>query len=135
MQFNNPIPGHVSRKNENSNSKRHMHPSVHRGTMYNGQEMEARDRFQTAEQKDWCSFSLMKTTKLQLTCEQLSAKWTGNYRKSYRTPKDRGSHIKMVGGMVMQYKQPHTVWVGSPQTGKYLQQRGFPMGVRVPSPT
>ena len=31
--------GHIPR--ENHNSKRHMHPNVHRGTIYNSQVMEA----------------------------------------------------------------------------------------------
>ena len=28
-------------KNENTNSKRYMHPDIHRGTIYNSQDMEA----------------------------------------------------------------------------------------------
>ena len=35
----NPTPGHISRKNENTNSKRYMHPSVHNRTIYNSQDM------------------------------------------------------------------------------------------------
>ena len=35
------------------------------------------------QQKDWSSPSLMKTAKLQLTAEQPSAKYTGNYQKRY----------------------------------------------------
>ena len=49
--------------------------------------------------------------------------------------RQKGGHIKTVGGAIMQYKQPHTRWVGSPQTGKLLYQRDSPTGVRVLSPT
>ena len=35
----NPIPGHLCE--ENQDSKRYMHPSVHCGTIYNSQNMEA----------------------------------------------------------------------------------------------
>ena len=34
-------PGHISRKNENSNLKRYMHRNVHSSTLYNSQDMEA----------------------------------------------------------------------------------------------
>ena len=34
------IPGHLSGKEENSNSKRYMHPNVHCSTIYNNQDME-----------------------------------------------------------------------------------------------
>ena len=37
----NPTPGHISRKDKNSNSKRYMHPNVYSGTIYNGQDMKA----------------------------------------------------------------------------------------------
>ena len=37
----NSTPEHIFGKDENSNSKRHMHPSVHCSTIYNSQEMEA----------------------------------------------------------------------------------------------
>ena len=37
--FCNSSSGHVSR--ENYNLKRHMHPSDHRSTIYNSQDMEA----------------------------------------------------------------------------------------------
>ena len=37
----NPTPGHISGKDKNSNSKRHMHPSVHSSTIYSSQDMEA----------------------------------------------------------------------------------------------
>ena len=37
----NPTPGHISGKDENSNSKKHMHPNVHSSTIYNGQDMQA----------------------------------------------------------------------------------------------
>ena len=37
--FGNPSPGHISE--ENSNSKRYMHPNVHSSTVYNSQHMEA----------------------------------------------------------------------------------------------
>ena len=36
-----PTPGHVSREDENSNSKRHVQPSVHSSTTYNSQDTEA----------------------------------------------------------------------------------------------
>ena len=36
-----PSPGHVPGKDNNSNSKRYMHPSVHSGTVYNNQDMGA----------------------------------------------------------------------------------------------
>ena len=34
------IPGYTSGKNENTNSKRYMHPNVHRSTIYNSQDMK-----------------------------------------------------------------------------------------------
>ena len=34
-----PSPGHIP--GENHNSKRHMHPNIHSGTMYNSQDTEA----------------------------------------------------------------------------------------------
>ena len=37
----NPTPRHISGKDENSNSKRYIHPNVHSSTMYNSQDMEA----------------------------------------------------------------------------------------------
>ena len=37
----NPTPGHVSRKNENSNFKRYMHPNILDSTVYNSQDLEA----------------------------------------------------------------------------------------------
>ena len=40
IRSSNPTPGHISRKDENSNSKRHMHPNVHSGTIYNSQDRE-----------------------------------------------------------------------------------------------
>ena len=38
MWSGNPTLGHMSEKDENSNSKRSMHPNVHSSTMYNNQE-------------------------------------------------------------------------------------------------
>ena len=38
---NNPTPGHISGKEENSNSKRYIHPNVHSSTICNSQDMEA----------------------------------------------------------------------------------------------
>ena len=35
----NPIPGHISRKDKNSNSKNYIHPNVHSSTVYNNQDM------------------------------------------------------------------------------------------------
>lgn len=52
-----------------------------------------------------------KTTELRLNAEQPSTKWTENFQKMYLTPEDKE---KMVGGVITQYKQPHTHWVGSP---------------------
>ena len=34
-------PGHLSKENENTNSKRAMHPNVHSSIIYNSQDMEA----------------------------------------------------------------------------------------------
>ena len=42
-----------------------------------------------AEQKDWSSPSLRKTTKLQPTAEQPSTKQTGNYQERYCTLEDK----------------------------------------------
>ena len=39
------------------------------------------DRIKIAEQKDWSSPSLIKTTELQPNAEQTSTKWTGNFQK------------------------------------------------------
>ena len=38
--LSDPDPGHISGKDENSNSKRYMHPNVHSNTIYNLQDME-----------------------------------------------------------------------------------------------
>ena len=35
-----PAPGHVTGKEEHSNSERCMHPNVHSSTIYNSQDME-----------------------------------------------------------------------------------------------
>ena len=37
----NPTPGYISRKDENSNSKRYMHTNVPSRAVYNSQDMEA----------------------------------------------------------------------------------------------
>ena len=37
----NSTPGHISKENKNTNSKRYMHPNVHSSTIYNSQDMEA----------------------------------------------------------------------------------------------
>ena len=37
----NPTPGHISRIDENSNSKRYMYPNVLSCTIYNSQDTEA----------------------------------------------------------------------------------------------
>ena len=37
----NHIPGHISRKDKNSNSKNYIHPNVHSSTVYNNQDMRA----------------------------------------------------------------------------------------------
>ena len=36
----NPIPGNISRKDQNSNSKWYMYPKVHGSIIYNSQNME-----------------------------------------------------------------------------------------------
>ena len=36
----NSPPGYISEKNENTNSKRHMHLNVHDSVIYNSQDME-----------------------------------------------------------------------------------------------
>ena len=36
----NPTPGHLPRRNKNSNPKRYMHPNVHSNTVHNSQKME-----------------------------------------------------------------------------------------------
>ena len=40
IQSSHPTPGHISGKEENSSSKRYMHPSVLSSTIYNSQDME-----------------------------------------------------------------------------------------------
>ena len=37
----NSTPGYISKKNENTNLKRYMHPSVHSSIIYNCQDIEA----------------------------------------------------------------------------------------------
>ena len=37
----NPTPGHISGKDENSNSERYVHTNVHSSTIYNSKDMEA----------------------------------------------------------------------------------------------
>ena len=37
----NPTPGYISRKDENSNSKRYMHPNFPSRAIYHSQDMEA----------------------------------------------------------------------------------------------
>ena len=37
---NNPTPGHISGKEEDSSLKRYLHPSFHSSTVYNSQDME-----------------------------------------------------------------------------------------------
>ena len=56
------------------------------------------------------------------------------FQKIPYSRRQRGHHIKTLGGAVMHYKQPHTHQVGSPQTGKELYHRDSPTGVRVLSP-
>ena len=46
-----------------------------------------------AEQKDWSSPPLIKTTKLQTNSEQHSTKWTGDFQKRYPTPEDKEEAI------------------------------------------
>ena len=36
-----PLLGYISKENENTNSKRYIHPSVHSTIIYNSQDMEA----------------------------------------------------------------------------------------------
>ena len=40
IRFSSSTPGHISRKDDNSNLKRYMHPSVHNRTVYNSQDEE-----------------------------------------------------------------------------------------------
>ena len=40
VRSSNPTPGYISGKEENSNSKRYMHPVIHSSTIYNSQDME-----------------------------------------------------------------------------------------------
>ena len=39
VRSSNPTPGYISGKEENSNSKRYMHPVIHSSTIYNSQDM------------------------------------------------------------------------------------------------
>ena len=41
IQSSNPTPGHISGKDENSNSKTYMQHNVHNRTIYNSQDIEA----------------------------------------------------------------------------------------------
>ena len=90
------------------------------------------DRIKTTEQ-DWSSPSLIKATKLQATADQPSTKQTENYKKRYPTPEDKeeATSRQQEG----QSCNPHTYWVGSPQTGKQLYHRDSLTAVRVLSPT
>ena len=40
IKSRNPTPGHLSGKDENSNSKRHMHRNVQGSTVYKSQDLE-----------------------------------------------------------------------------------------------
>ena len=59
-------------------------------------------------EKDWSSTSLLKTTKLQQNADQSSNKWTGNFQKDILLQKTKRKSHKEVGGMIIQYNQPHT---------------------------
>ena len=73
-------------------------------------------REKMVEQKDSSSLPLMKTPKLQLTAEQPSTKIGWKLPKKVPYPqRQRRSHIEMTGGVLSQYKQSHTHWVGDPQ--------------------
>ena len=54
------------------------------------------------EEKDCSSPSLIKTTELQPNAEQPSMKWTKNFQKDILLQRQRGGHIKTVGGAIMQ---------------------------------
>ena len=41
MWSSNITPGYTSEENENTNSKRYMHPNVHSSVIYSRQDMEA----------------------------------------------------------------------------------------------
>ena len=69
------------------------------------------------EQKDWRSPSLIKTT-LQPNAEQPSTNWTANFQKDILLQMTKWRPHQQVGRVITRYKQPHTPWVGSPQTGK-----------------
>ena len=45
------MPKHIPRKNENSNSKRYMHPNVHSSTIYNSKDMETTPKGPSTD--DW----------------------------------------------------------------------------------
>ena len=55
------------------------------------------------------------TTKCWTTFNQMELKLSKKISYSWR---QRGGHIKMIGEAIMWYKQPHTHWLGSPQTRK-----------------
>ena len=60
-----------------------------------------RDGIKMAEQKDWSSPSLIKTTKLQPNAEQPSTKWTGNLQKDILLQKTERRPHQEVGGVIM----------------------------------
>ena len=41
VRSGNSTPGYLSEENENTNSKRYMHPCVHCSIIYNSQDMDA----------------------------------------------------------------------------------------------
>ena len=67
-----------------------------------------------AEEKGWSSTTLLKTTKLQPNAEQSSIQWTRNFQKDILIQKTKRRPQQEVGGVITQYKQPHTSQVGSP---------------------
>ena len=40
IQYSNSTPGYLYKENENTSSKRYMHPYVHSSIIYNSQDME-----------------------------------------------------------------------------------------------
>ena len=58
------------------------------------------DGIKMAEQKDWSSTSLIKTTKLQPNAEQPSTKWTGNFQKDNLLQRTKRRSHQEVGGAI-----------------------------------
>ena len=68
IRFSSSTPGHISRKDDNSNLKRYMHPSVHNRTVYNSQDEEVT-----------CVHAAAAAKSLQ-SCPTLATPWTAAYQ-------------------------------------------------------